>query len=99
MTASIEDPREAESVKALAYRISRALIGDDLADALHFPRMNTTGTLFAWRTKQRFQRLIRSKQLLRSQNFTQLLEISEYEEGGPSYRLPDHAESAKSSPY
>ena len=38
VTASIEDPREAESVKALAYRISRALIGDDLADALHFPR-------------------------------------------------------------
>ena len=99
VTASIEDPREAESVKALAYRISRALIGDDLADALHFPEMNTTGTLFAWRTKQRFQRLIRSKQLLRSQNFTQLLEISEYEEGGPSYRLPDHAESAKSNPW
>ena len=99
VTASIENPQEAESVKALAYRISRALIGNDLADALNFPTMNTTGTLFAWRTKQRFQRLIRSKQLLRSQNFTQLLEISEYEEGGPSYRLPDHAESSKSNPW
>lgn len=99
VTASIENPQEAESVKALAYRISRALIGNDLADALNFPSMNTTGTLFAWRTKQRFQRLIRSKQLLRSQNFTQLLEISEYEEGGPSYRLPDHAESSKSNPW
>ena len=99
VTASIDDPQEAESVKALAYRISRALIGNDLADALDFPRMNTTGTLLAWRTKQRFQRLIRSKQLLRSQNFTQLLEISEYEEGGPSYRLPDHAESSKSNPW
>ncbi len=99
VTASIENPQEAESVKALAYRISRALIGDDLADALRFPKMNTTGTLFAWRTKQRFQRLLRSKQLLRSQNFTQLLEISEYEEGGPSYRLPDHAESSKSNPW
>ena len=99
VTASIENPQEAESVKALAYRISRALIGNDLADALHFPRMNTTGTLFAWRTKQRFQRLVRSKQLLRSQNFTQLLEISEYEEGGSSYRLPDHAESSKSNPW
>ena len=99
VTASIENPQEAESVKALAYRISRALIGNDLADALNFPKMNTTGTLFAWRTKQRFQRLLRSKQLLRSQNFTQLLEISEYEEGGPSYRLPDHAESSKSNPW
>ena len=99
VTAGIDDPGEAETLKKLAYRISRALIGNNLANALQYPKLNTMGTLLAWRTKQRFQRLIKSGQMRRSENFTQLLEISAYEDGGTSYRLPDHAQSAKSSPW
>lgn len=102
LTAGIEDPDEQRDVKALAYRLSRSLIGNKLADQLRFPKTNTFGVLLAYRLKQRFQHLLKSKQSIRSENFTQMLEISVYDEaglGGMSYRLPDHVQSSKSAPY
>ena len=102
LTAGIEDPDEQRDVKALAYRLSRSLIGNKLADQLRFPKTNTFGVLLAYRLKQRFQHLLKSKQSIRSENFTQMLEISVYDEaglGGMSYRMPDHVQSSKSSPY
>ena len=99
LTANIEDPHEARTVLKLAYRISRALIGNDLADALKYPKLSTVGTLFGWRMKQRLQRLMKGRQLIRSENFTQLIDISQYDEGESSYRLPDHAQSSRSTPY
>lgn len=102
LTAGIEDPDEQRDVKALAYRLSRSLIGNRLADQLRFPKTNTFGVLLLYRLKQRLQQLLKSKQSIRSENFTQMLEISVYDEvglGGMSYRMPDHVHSSKSSPY
>lgn len=102
LTAGIEDPDEQRDVKALAYRLSRSLIGNSLADKLRFPKTNTFGVLLLYRLKQRLQHLLKSKQSIRSENFTQMLEISVYDEvglGGMSYRMPDHVQSSKSSPY
>ncbi|MCY3764759.1 MAG: oxygenase MpaB family protein [Gemmatimonadetes bacterium] len=102
LTAGIEDPDEQRDVKALAYRLSRSLIGNRLADQLRFPKTNTFGVLLLYRLKQRLQQLLKSKQSIRSENFTQMLEISVYDEvglGGMSYRMPDHVRSSKSSPY
>ena len=102
LTAGIEDPEEQQAVRDLAYRLSRSLIGNKLADHLRFPKTNTFGVLLAYRLKQRFQRLLKSKQSIRSENFCQMLDISVYDEarlGGTSYSMPDHVHSSKSSPW
>ena len=102
LTAGIEDPEEQAAVKELAYRLSRCLIGNRLANELQFPKTNTLGVLLGYRLKQRFQHLLKSQQLIRSENFCQMLEISVYDEavlGAMSYRMPDHVRASKSSPW
>ena len=94
--AGITDPVEREELLALAYRLSRALIGHRLADGFQFPKHPTIGTLFAFRTKERFKRLLKGTPLIRAGNFTQLLQISVYDEGGLSYKMPDHVHTSKS---
>ena len=98
--AGVTDPKEQEDLTDLAYRLSRALIGQKLANQFGYPnhsRLNTMITLYSFRVKQRFLRFLHSKQLVKSQNFSQLLKISVYDEGGISYRMPDHVDASKSS--
>ena len=94
--AGITDPVEREELLTLAYRFSRALLGNRIADGLQFPKYPTTGTLFAFRTKQRIRRLLKGTGWVRAGNFTRLLEISVYDEGGLSYKMPDHVHTSKS---
>ena len=96
LVAGITDPVEKEELLTLAYRLSRALIGNRLADGFEFPKHPTIGTLFAFRTKERVKRLLKGTPLIRAGNFTQLLQISVYDEGGLSYRMPDHVHTSKS---
>ena len=95
--AGIEDPVEKEKLITLAYRLSSALIGNHLAAQFQFPKNSTMGVLFTYRMKQYIQRFLRTKQIIRSSNFTQLLQISVYDEKGLSYRMPDHVDTSKSS--
>ncbi len=95
--AGIPDPEESEKVVELAYRLSRALIGNQLAGSFGYPKQSTLGTLFFFRTKQRLQRLLKRDDIVRSGNFSQLLQISVYDEAGLSYKLPDHVHASKSS--
>ena len=97
--ADIKDPAEQKDLTNLAYRLSRALLGNKLADQFEYPKSNTLGTLLVYRMKQRLQRLLKSKQLVRSGNFTQLLQISVYDDEGISYKMPDHVYTSKSSPW
>ena len=98
--ADVTDPVEKKKLTALAYRLSRALIGKRLADQFQFPKQRfEVGTLFQYRMKQRLQRLLKAEQVLRSENFTQLLQISVYDEEGVSYKMPDHVYTSKSSPW
>ena len=94
--AEIHDEKEAQRVVGLAYRLSRALLGKELADAFQYPRSWTFGALWAFRTSQRLQRLWK-RSSIRSGNFVQLLQMSTFDEGGMSYRLPDHVRHDKSS--
>ena len=82
--------RKERSAIRLLYRISRALIGDDLANALEFPRMMTFGVLPRYRIRERIRRAIVSESSIRSENSTLLMQLSEYDREGLSYRLPDH---------
>ena len=83
----------------LAYRLSRALLGNKLSNQYQYPKSSTFGTLFFFRMKQRFQRLLKQEQLVRANNFTQLLQISSYDDEGLSDKLPDHAKHSESSPW
>ncbi len=98
LVADIEDPVEQKKLVGLAHRLSRALIGNRMADAFQFPKsFNLLPTLFTYRMQQRLKRLLKSDQFIRSGNFTQLIQISVYDEGGLSYRMPDHVYTSKSS--
>ena len=95
--ADITDPVEQKKTTALAYKLSRALIGKTRANQFQYPWSLTFGALFLFRVKQRIQRALRNTQLVRSGNFTQMLQISVYDEGGLSYRMPDSVRASQSS--
>ena len=97
--AGVTEPAEVKKLTELAYRLSRALIGNELAIRFEFPRDSNIGTLFYFRMKQRLQRILRGRQSVRSDNFTQLLQISVFDEHGLSYKMPDHVKHSKSSPW
>ena len=97
--AGVTDPAQEKELTSLAYRLSRALIGNRLASRFEFPGDSTFGTLFMFRMKQRIQRMMKGGQLVRSDNFTQLLQISVYDQHGLSYKMPDHVKHSMSSPW
>ena len=97
--ADVTDSAETQKLTGLAYKLSRALIGNELADRFEFPKTAVIGTLLLYRTKQRIQRWLTGGQLVRAGNFTQLLQISVYDERGLSYKMPDHVKHTISNPW
>ena len=98
----IDDPKERRSLASYVFRASRALIGDEIADALEYPHSSSTGFLRLFRLQQRYYRL--KARLLPGQSsdsnftrFTSLLQASAFDEAGISYRLPDHVYAERSS--
>ena len=104
LVIGIEDQDERKALLSYGYRLSRALLGDELADQLMFPKSRTTGTLVYLRMRRRVQEVIdalrgprqRTKGL-RTQNFMTMLDISVLEEDKISYRLPDELHGDPSS--
>ena len=97
--ADVTDPVERKKVTDLAYRLSRALIGNKLADRFGYPKTPIIGTLLLYRMKQRFQRVLKSDQSVRAENFTQLLQIAVYDKIGVAYEMPDHEKHSMSNPW
>lgn len=99
---NVTDPDEVAAALKTLYNISRALLGHQLADALNYPKSRTFGVLFAHRLKNRVNRLknrvlkTRGRQT-KLDNFSQMLQLSAYDEVGMSYRLPDRVKAAESS--
>jgi len=95
IVAGITETRARRSLARRIYRISRAMIGDELADQLCYPPMNVTGTLAVLRWQNRLERVLnryvpawrgwRSKS-----RFQLMLSISHYDDDGIRYRLPEH---------
>ena len=84
----------------MIYRISRALVGDELADQLRYPPAVTFGVLPLLRIGNRAQQLV-GKYLPtvapmggRKGQFETMLSWSHYEAEGLEYRVPEshHAE-------
>ncbi len=97
LIAGITDPKERRSLTGLAFRLSSALIGKELAKGLGYPKSAGIGTLFLYRLDQRVRALLKAAQIARSENFSLLLQISAFDDSGMSYRLPDHVKHVKSS--
>ncbi len=74
------------------YPISRALIGDELADRLRFPKSRKIGILWQFRMLQRIRRLIARLrgESVTADNFGQMLAISAFDDAGIRYDMPDH---------
>lgn len=90
---NMEGP-DSEKLVRRVYRLSRALIGDELADILQYPKLNTWGSLFFFALEQRgkalYNRLFKGKI---PDAFDLMTQISNYEKRGISYKLPDSAHS------
>ena len=95
--AELTDPAEMKSVTNLAYRLSRALIGNRLADQFEYPKTPVIGMLFLFRMEQRMLRILKGEKSVRRHNFSQLLQISAYDDYGLAYELPDHVKHSMSS--
>lgn len=96
VVANIESPREARAVKSLAYGISRSLLGHEMADLLRFPKRGKVTSLYKWRFLQAIDRMRRDKKAIKAENFAQVLDVSQYDDIGISYKLPDHVYSSQS---
>ena len=99
LVANITDPDERRQlVRNVIYPISRALVGNKLADQLNFPRKGGMPfPLLAYRIDQHLQQLKAWYRKERVRNFSTLLEASAYDDAGVSYRLPDHPHDERSS--
>ena len=97
----VEDGKRKEAILKLAFSVSRALIGRELADLLKFPKYRTWGLLEEVWLRTKFD-LIKSKMLQgrgrtnRFSHFKYLMNASIYDKGGISFRLPDHVHSEES---
>lgn len=92
----IHDRDERRRLAALGFRVSRALIGDELADALRYPPQRTFGLLALLRWKLRLEAALADRIGVRlgrgdSQfaRFQAILDTSALDDGGFSYRLPE----------
>ena len=99
--AGVKSEAEEKALQMYAYRLSRALIGNQLADRYQFPNTirSRALVLLYYRMKQRLAGLARGGQLIREDAFTQIFEATQYDMDGISYRMPDHVRASKSSPW
>jgi hypothetical protein len=100
--AGLTESDERRKLAGYIGQISRALIGKELADQLHYPSSKTFGVLGLFRLQERYHRLAAKLFRKRVQEssfsrFTSLLDASGYDEGGITYGLPDHAHAEESS--
>ena len=100
LVIGVSDPAERRALASYGYRISRALIGDELADALRFPGHRTVGLLAWLRWKRRMETVlggwIPTSGRSRARQFETLLDISALADREISYRLPDQVYSDQS---
>ena len=102
LVIGITEPVERRKLARYVFAVSRALIGNQLADQLMYPPGSTLGVLPIFRLQERYKNVLARLAPRRAENsnftrFTSLLEASMLAEAGISYRLPDHVYSEESS--
>ena len=100
LIAGIDNDDERRNLSGYVAQISRALIGNEMADALRYPKSRTFGSLLKFRTANRVERIMDRLMPGRSGAetiLTTLFDVSQFDELGISYRLPDHVHAERSS--
>lgn len=99
LVAGITEPAARRNLARYVYRVSRALIGDAMADQLGYPKTSTFGVLPLLRLRNRADRVLRRlvpglEQRRRASQFQRMLELSFFDRGRISYAMPGtlHAE-------
>ncbi len=101
LVAGITDPADRRKMAKYIFTVSRAMIGEALADRLQYPSGRTLGVLPWFRVQRRYHRFMKDRipMLTRESNFTAfstLLEVSALKELDIGYRLPDHVYAEES---
>ena len=102
LIAGATDPKARRDLAKLVFMIARALLGNEQADELMFPKNKRYGILFQYRMQARYNRIMnrclpRLATVSDIGRFSGMLGVSIYDEEGISYRLPDHVYSEESS--
>ena len=107
LVAGITSSEERRSLSGYVYHMSRALIGKELAHQLNYPPepllLATSFGVLAWfRLNEKYDSLMRRLRPQRARNsdfanFTQLFDVTNYDEEGINYRLPTHVYAEESS--
>ena len=108
LLADMTDPEIRQAFAKYIYGVSRAVIGNKLAEQLNYPPTSTIGVLAWFRIQQRYERLMRNTTLRKLpllsridrgmyDQFAGLIQVSAFDEAGISYALPDHVYNEESS--
>lgn len=99
--ARVRTERDKKSLQMYAYRLSRALIGNKLADQYGYPNTIRSRNLVLsyFRMKAALTNLLTRTQLLNERSFTQIFEATQYDKRGISYAMPDHVRATQQSPW
>ncbi len=102
LIAGKTDFDEQEAMVKRVYRVSRAVLGDELSDQLELPKMQTAGLLKWMKWSRRLQGMSHKiapnfGKKWRANYFVFLLEASMLED--LRYRLPDHLDTEKAAPW
>ena len=88
MIAKVKKQEEKEKFIDQIYKLSRALLGNKLAEQLGYPKSRIFGVLEGFRMRNRIKSI--GKGNTSTTNIGLLLELGAYEDAQISYKLPDH---------
>ena len=101
VVAGITDPAARRKLAKYVFLVSRAMIGNPMADSLQYPSNRTFGVLPWFRMQRRYHHFMKKRfpKLASESNFAAfntLLEVSALQELDIDYKLPDHVHSEES---
>jgi hypothetical protein len=99
LIAGISNPAARRKLANYVFRVSRALITPSVANDLMYPYYPTVGVLWWFRMQDRYDRIMNKLFPRRVQSRNKLiglLNVSMFDEGGISYKLPDHVYAEES---
>ena len=102
LMAGKTDPAARQTLAKYIYRVSRGLIGRDVAKSLRYPALSAFGAIWWFKMQQRYGHILDKLLPGRRQNsnftsFTSLLDTSLFDEEGIRYTLPDRVYAEEST--
>ncbi|MCY4183824.1 MAG: oxygenase MpaB family protein [Rhodobacteraceae bacterium] len=97
--AGITQRKERKELANYISKLSRAMIGNELADRLNYEPANTFGVLWKFKAANRIQNFLGlfSSDSHNTKNMMTAFEVSMYDDEGITFTLPDHYVSERST--